>query len=109
MDFQRQAKVSNGIVARSLLNKGVLQPHSLAKYAAAFLRNTLRRLQCKAKLSRASMQTFYDSLPIFLLVVIRPWVLIVHAETHGVIEQDRDLSSGSSKALAFPIRAARRR
>jgi hypothetical protein len=34
MDFQRQAKPSNGIVARSLLDKGVLQPHSLAKYAA---------------------------------------------------------------------------
>ncbi|MNR10230.1 hypothetical protein D3C85_1264680 [compost metagenome] len=38
MDFQRQAKPSNRIVARSLLDKGVLQPHSLAKYAAAFFK-----------------------------------------------------------------------
>ena len=38
MDFKRQAKPSNRIVARALLDKGVLQPHSLAKYAAAFLR-----------------------------------------------------------------------
>ncbi|WP_404942741.1 tyrosine-type recombinase/integrase [Pseudomonas protegens] len=39
MDFQRQAKPSNRIVARAVLDKGVLQPHSLAKYAAAFLEN----------------------------------------------------------------------
>ena len=38
MDFQRQARPSNGIVAGSLLDKGVLQPHSLAKYAAAFFK-----------------------------------------------------------------------
>lgn len=38
MDFQRQAKPLNGVVAGSLFDKGVLQPHSLAKYAAAFLR-----------------------------------------------------------------------
>jgi hypothetical protein len=36
MDCQRQAKPAIGIGARSLFDKGVLQPHSLAKYAAAF-------------------------------------------------------------------------
>ncbi|KIU54607.1 hypothetical protein QV12_00130 [Pseudomonas putida] len=47
MDFQRQAKPSNRIVARALLDKGVLQPHSLAKYAAAFFnmsRSSVTRL-----------------------------------------------------------------
>jgi len=42
MGLQRQAKPSNGVVARKLLNKGVLHPHSLAKYAAAFKDASLR-------------------------------------------------------------------
>ena len=54
MDFQRQAEPSNRIVARSLLDKGVLQPHSLAKYAAAFFkmsRSSVTRLS-SARLGR---------------------------------------------------------
>ena len=52
MDFQRQAEPSNRIFARSLLDKGVLQPHSLAKYAAAFLRcSSVTRLS-SARLGR---------------------------------------------------------
>ena len=38
MDFQRQAMPSTGIVTRALLDKGVLQLHTLAKYAAAFFK-----------------------------------------------------------------------
>ena len=45
MDFQRQSKPSNRIVARPLLDKGVLQPYSLARIGLASATRLMVRLQ----------------------------------------------------------------
>uniref|UniRef100_UPI001F406A5F hypothetical protein n=1 Tax=Pseudomonas bohemica TaxID=2044872 RepID=UPI001F406A5F len=65
------------------------------------LRNTLRWLKSEAKFGGTSMQTFYYSLPISLFVLIRSWISIAHAETHGVVEQNRNLSGGGGHCFGF--------
>ena len=45
MDFQRQSKPSNRIVVRALLDKGVLQPHSLARIGLASATRLMAGLQ----------------------------------------------------------------
>lgn len=56
MGFQRQAKPSNRIVARALLDKDVVQPHSSAKYAAAFFKMSGSSVTRRVQLADAAVQ-----------------------------------------------------
>lgn len=75
MDFKRKSKPPNGIVARSLLDKGVLQPHSLAKYAAAFF-----------NMSRSSVTRLSSSV---LIIVLLPFCLRLAVALYPGIEAMR--------------------
>ncbi len=71
-------------------------PPSLAKYRAAFLRNTFHRQQRKSKLRSTPMEALNDALSVLLLVVVCAWILIGHAEPHGIVEQDGNFPCGGS-------------
>ena len=83
------------------VDPGVLHSASLAKYAAAFLRNTHRLLQGEPELRCPSVPLLDDALPVLLLVVRSSRVLILHAEAHGVVEQDGDLARGRGERFGF--------
>ncbi|WP_179966243.1 hypothetical protein [Massilia putida] len=72
-------------------------------------------LQVETELRGASMELFDDAIAVLLLVVIRAWVAVIHAVTHGVIEQHGNLASGGSDGLGVtdtaskaPIKCAER-
>src|SRR5438132_3918635 len=77
-----------------LIDKAVLYSGFLAKYRAAFLRNTSSLQQRESEFRRPSMQLLDDALAVLLFVVRSTRVLIVDAEAHGVVEQDSDLARG---------------
>jgi hypothetical protein len=58
-------------------------------------------MKSKAKFGGTSMQTFHYSLPISLFVLILSRISIAHAETHGVVEQNRNLSGGGGHCFGF--------
>src|SRR5215510_11608690 len=84
-----------------LVDEAVLYSGSLAKYRAAFLRNTSGLLQGKAELCRSAMQLLDDALSVLLLVVGSPWVFVIHAEAHGVIEQHRNFACSGRYRFGF--------
>jgi hypothetical protein len=55
-----------------LVNPGILHSASLAKYAVAFLRNTINLLQGKTKLGCPTVEILDDPVTIVLFVVIGP-------------------------------------
>ncbi|MCV5927165.1 hypothetical protein OFO11_35255, partial [Escherichia coli] len=69
------------------LDERVPHPDCLAKYAAAFLRNTfLDWLQCEAKARGAPLELLDDAFSVPLLVLVGSRVLVLHAEAHRAVE-----------------------
>src|SRR5207253_5534966 len=67
---QRRTTHGERVTAQMRFHKGVLHLLSLAKYAAAFLRNTHDLLQGIAKFRRPSMEMLDDTLAISALILI---------------------------------------
>ena len=95
-DLQHPALHRDRPHAPVALDEGVLHFDPFAKYAVAFLRNTLRRrlLKREAELCGASVQLLDDALAVLAFVLISTGVSVVHPESHRVVEQHRDLAGG---------------
>ena len=88
------------------LNKGVLHRDSLAKYAAAFLRNSPGFgsggfLQNVAECLGAPLQIGQNTLPVPLLIVAGTGIGVVHSMPQRVVEEHRDLAGGGGDRLGF--------
>lgn len=88
------------------VHEPVLYSGSLAKYRAAFLRNFMW-LQDETKLRCAPVELLDDTITVLLLVVISSRVAIIHAATHGVIEQHGNLASGGGDGLGITDTASK--
>src|SRR6516225_3348490 len=96
-------------------------PHRGRAAPRQFLRNgdaryRLYGLEREAEGLCAPMQIVYDAGPIAGLVERRARVDVVHAVTHGVVEQDSDLACGGGDRLGLadarrepPVESAQRR
>jgi len=90
-----------------LRNEG--EPHvaSLAKKAAAFLRNTLGRGRGRQGVSKclgSALEVGEHATAVSLFICCGPGITIGHAEAQGIVKEDRDLASscGNSFLLADP-------
>ena len=89
------------------LDKGVSHRDSLAKYAAAFLRNTrlgggaLCLLQDESQRLRSPLKVAQDALPVAVFIVCCARIGVGHAVSERIIEQNGDFARGCSDGLGF--------
>ncbi len=114
LDTQAPAHGPDGKLPSMLSHEGVSHLASLAKYALAiavgpmadngspFLRNSLgcrNRSQFKAECLGAALEVGQDAGSMAIFIRRSARIVIGHAKTEGIVEQDSDLARGRSHGL----------